>query len=237
MRKLIHPHIASVLFWLKGPGSCSIFMEPSADYNLRGYLDKCCEDGHPPNTLETITPWFGCLLHALAFAHARKITHRDIKPANILVKNGQVFLADFGEAKDFSQLAMSMTSNYMMCGTPVYRAPEVTPGNPRGLPADVFSLGCVFSEMLTVCSGRSLTDYQEWRKAPELEFPFMFRANLKKVREWINKLESSEELIDPLSYLIKLMLKEDPKTRSSAQQLWSWLVNVNSGIKLYCDYH
>jgi hypothetical protein len=65
----------------------------------------------------------------------------------------------------------------------------------------------------------------------------MFRANLKKVREWINNLESSEELIDPVSYLIKLILKEDPATRSSAQQLWSRLVNDNSGIKFYYDYH
>jgi hypothetical protein len=91
--------------------------------------------------------------------------------------------------------------------------------------------------MLTVCSGRSLTEYQEWRKVPEHEFQFMFRANLKKVREWINNLESRKELIDPLSYLIKLMLKEDITMRSSAQQLWSWLVNVNSGIKLYYNYH
>jgi hypothetical protein len=56
----------------------------------------------------------------------------------------------------------------------------------------------------------------------------MFRVNLKKAREWINNFESSEELVDPLSYLIKLMLKEDPATRSSAQQLWSRLVNDNS---------
>ncbi|PVH73323.1 kinase-like protein, partial [Cadophora sp. DSE1049] len=89
------------------------------------------------------------LIHAIAFAHVRKISHRDIKPSNILIKAGHIYLADFGKAKDFSQYATSITSNDFECGTPIYRAPDVTPGNPRGLSADIFSLRYVFSEMLT----------------------------------------------------------------------------------------
>jgi serine/threonine protein kinase len=134
-------------------------MTPSADSNLSVYLEQCSEDGYLSTSLESIVPWFGCLLSALSFAHRLKITHRDIKLSNILIKDGQIYLADFGEAKDFLETATS-TSSYLMCGTPVYRAPEVTPGNPRGLPANVFSLDCVFTEILTICSKRSLRDYQ-----------------------------------------------------------------------------
>ncbi len=237
MRKLNHQHIARVLFWIKGKASCSIYMDPCAESNFRAYLERCCDDRYPAEALGIITPWFGCLLDAVAFAHARKIIHRDIKPNNILVKNGEVFLADFGEAKQISQQGMSITNNDWVCGTAVYRAPETVAGKPQGLPTDIFSLGCVFSEMITVCARRSLTEYQEWRKVIGIEFPFMFRASLPKVSDWIGGLKCNEELLDPVNHIIKRMLREDPAMRHDASQLLNWIRNADSGVKLFCDDH
>lgn len=236
MKKLVHPHIATVRFWLIEPGHCSIFMEV-AESNLTAYLDKCSDFQYPESLLKDIPPWFGCLLNAIDFVHTLKIMHGDIKPSNILIKGGQIYLADFGEAKDFSQQANSMTSNSQIFGTAVYRAPEVTPGNLRGYEADMFSLGCVFSEMLSICSKKSLAEFQEWRKVSDTEVPFMFRKNLGKVREWISGLQGNDELIDPIRFIIKRMLIEDPQHRYTAQRSLSWLSKENSGVKFYCDYH
>jgi serine/threonine protein kinase len=239
MQKLTHHHIATVLFWLKEQRACSIFMKPAGDCDLRNYLENCTRDGNPAGALQGILPWFGCLLDALAFAHRVHITHRDVKPSNILIKEMQVYLADFGLAKDFTQHGTSKSSNYFVCGTPVYRAPEVRPENPRGRKADVFSLGCVFSEMLTVCCGRSLEEFQNFRRAPENECgPLAFRANLTKVQEWLNHLkEDKGDLSETLVWQILLMLKKDPEARPPADVGVNFLMNSNQRESLFCQFH
>ncbi|KAK0271317.1 cyclin-dependent kinase 5 [Friedmanniomyces endolithicus] len=88
-------------------------MQPVADQDLRTYLGACVKHGYPESALRSILQWFGCLLKALSFAHGRDIVHYDVKPANILVKAEgerlQIYLADFGMAKDFSEHSTGMT--------------------------------------------------------------------------------------------------------------------------------
>lgn len=221
MQKLWHHHIASISFYKMGENSCSIFMKPAGDCDLWQYLENCTQKEYDPDLLRPILPWFGCLLDALAFAHKQSILHRDIKPSNILIKNHQVFLADFGLAKDFTHHGTSQSSNFYVCGTPIYRAPEVRPDVPRGTKGDIFSLGCFFSEMLTICGWRSLGDFQLFRRAQAEEYDmFAFRLNLPKVRQWINHLreESSNAVLDDLSHQILSMLSENPERRKTAKQ-------------------
>ena len=234
MQKLRHQHIASVLFFVKEPGAYSILMLPVADSDLLIYLERCVNKGCPISLVKRLYPWFGCLLDALAYAHKLNINHRDIKPSNILIKDGQLYLADFGVAKDFTQHEMSATDDYFMKGTPVYRAPETRPDNPRGPPADIFALGCVFSEMLTVRKGKSLEDFRQFRRAPDnAGGMFAFRANLPRVKEWILQLEPdalSEHLVDQISN----MLQEDPEQRPTAQESVNFLRTERA---LFCASH
>lgn len=64
----------------------------------------------------------------------------------------------------------------------MYRPPET---QPKGEGADVFSLGCVFSEMLTVRHGQSLEDFQVFRRVQHCEDAFAFKKNLEKVFAWL----------------------------------------------------
>ncbi|TKA72637.1 hypothetical protein B0A55_05982 [Friedmanniomyces simplex] len=238
MRSLKHMHIVSVSFWTKSSLSCSIFLEPCADCNLRAYLEHCVEEKYPNKLLEPIIPWFGCLLTALALAHNQRIAHQDIKPSNILVKDGQIFLTDFGEAKDFTGYETNRTRNDEVCGTPVYRAPEVRPGVPRGFPADIFALGCVFSEMMTVLAKRSLEDYQDFRESDSSENSVAFRANLDKVRSWYEGLVLDDyKLYDVLEYMLKRMITNDPENRRTPQMLWDWLLKDESHNRYHCRSH
>lgn len=192
MQKLRHLHIATVLFYLKDDSdqTYSIFMLPVADYHLGDYLQDCVDKGFDSNLIEEIIHWFGCLSDALAYAHKLEIKHQDIKPSNILIKEKKPYLADFGLAKDFVDSDASKSDGVKVVGSPLYRAPEVSPGVQRSRKADVFALGCVFSEMLTVYSRKTLEEYRDARR---VGLSSVFRDGLDKVRDWVAKLETDDK--------------------------------------------
>jgi serine/threonine protein kinase len=85
---------------------------------------------------------------ALDAAHAKGLIHRDIKPANVLLEGDHVFLSDFGLARSLAGADQS-TQTGGFIGTVDYIAPELVEGGAGGVPSDVYSLGCMFFEMLT----------------------------------------------------------------------------------------
>jgi len=81
---------------------------------------------------------------ALDYAHKQGIIHRDIKPANIMLdKIDNPKIADFGVA----QMTDSTFENGIF-GTPSYMSPEQLKDELIGYQSDIFSLGCVFYELL-----------------------------------------------------------------------------------------
>jgi serine/threonine-protein kinase len=94
---------------------------------------------------------------ALAAAHAKGIVHRDLKPDNIFLVpdpdsllGERAKLLDFGIAKltDIG-LASSATKTGAVMGTPTYMSPEQCRGTGDvDHRADLYSLGCMFYEMV-----------------------------------------------------------------------------------------
>lgn len=90
-------------------------------------------------------------LSALSAAHAAGIIHRDLKPANLFVvklQDGTTYpkLLDFGLARRGQ--AGERVRQTSVGGTPLYIAPEQFRGEAVGPQTDLYSLGCVISEML-----------------------------------------------------------------------------------------
>jgi cyclin-dependent kinase 7 len=87
-------------------------------------------------------------LRGLAFCHASWVLHRDMKPGNLLISpSGVVKLADFGLARLFGSPERKLTGQVV---TRWYRAPEVLFGAKfYGPPVDLWSVGCIFAELLT----------------------------------------------------------------------------------------
>jgi len=96
------------------------------------------------------------LCEALDFAHSAtdmdgkpiRLIHRDIKPSNVLIsRRGIVKLTDFGIAR----VGDTSNTGSVVKGTANYMSPEQASGEQSLTPAsDIFSLGAVFWEMLTL---------------------------------------------------------------------------------------
>jgi len=105
-----------------------------------------------------------CGIHHL---HKAGIIHRDLKPSNIVVNfQCRLKILDFGLARNSGDNSILMTP-YVV--TRYYRAPEVILGIGYGPNVDVWSIGCIFAELI---KGRVLfpgTDHiDQWTKIVEV---------------------------------------------------------------------
>jgi serine/threonine protein kinase/TolB-like protein/Flp pilus assembly protein TadD len=90
---------------------------------------------------------------AVDLAHQNHIIHRDIKPANVLVNRAaEPKLLDFGIAKLLSADSHDgdITVAVERRLTPLYAAPEQRAGQPATIATDVYSLGALLDELLTI---------------------------------------------------------------------------------------
>jgi serine/threonine-protein kinase PpkA len=102
-----------------------------------------------PMSADEALDFLGKIAGALGEAHRHGVVHRDVKPANILFRDNETpLLTDFGIAKQVDT-ETNLTSTGIFLGSPNYVSPEQADGKKIDGRADIYSLGCIFYEMLS----------------------------------------------------------------------------------------
>ena len=167
LRQLDHPYITRYRHsfhsfpLIEGPGLWSgrhhELLHIIMDYCDGGTVEDAIrerKDMRTPHDADSVRQWMCQCMCALAHLHAQKILHRDVKPANIFLieridGSGRMDaqLGDFGISRVLgADTALANTA----VGTPYYMSPEVVSGMGYDGRSDVWSLGCICYELITL---------------------------------------------------------------------------------------
>ncbi|OCK80759.1 hypothetical protein K432DRAFT_392785 [Lepidopterella palustris CBS 459.81] len=153
LKRMKHRHIVEFTGSYTDPTYFGLVISPVAEMDLSKYLNTASPEDAP-----TVRTFYGCLTTALQYLHDNRIRHKDIKPQNVLVDRGNVLFTDFGLSRDST--GVGSTTSGITHLTPRYCAPEVATHDPRNSSSDLWSLGCVFLEMLVFLKGHRI----DWMK-------------------------------------------------------------------------
>jgi serine/threonine-protein kinase len=143
--RLQHPNIVTVYDVGEDDGVLYLAME----YISGGSLSqRLAEPGSFP-LIERIRV-LSEVADALSHAHQRGVLHRDVKPANILLTDSSAAkVTDFGIGKLLTG-DTDLTTTGQMVGSPAYMSPEQVRGDKLDVRSDIFSLGVVLYQTLTL---------------------------------------------------------------------------------------
>jgi tetratricopeptide (TPR) repeat protein len=162
LTRLDHPGLVRVVEVGLADGHPFLAMELVEGESLASVLARARDagtldlpgDGSPQ---QRAAAFMASVAEAVAAAHAAGVLHRDLNPANILLRaDGSPVVIDFGLVR--TDDAPTLTATGDMLGTPQYMPPEQARGERVDERSDVWALGAVLSELLTLQPPRASGD-------------------------------------------------------------------------------
>jgi serine/threonine protein kinase len=185
---LIHPSIVPIFSIDPSPEKTYYTMPYVEGETLKEILKQSCEEEkegeirHPiGSSILSLTRIFLSVCEAIAYTHSKKIVHRDLKPDNIIIgKYGEVLLLDWGLAdfigatENFKESELEeehadLTSPGKVPGTLNYIAPERVRGESSTPRIDIYSLGVILYQLLTLRQPFHRTKLKQFRQSMHLE--------------------------------------------------------------------
>uniref|UniRef100_A0A7S0HQ13 non-specific serine/threonine protein kinase n=2 Tax=Hanusia phi TaxID=3032 RepID=A0A7S0HQ13_9CRYP len=164
-----------------------------------------------------VVSWFLQIALALQYMHEEHILHRDLKTQNIfLTRNNIIKLGDFGIAKVLEgTLEMAKT----VIGTPYYMSPELFRNQPYSFKSDIWSLGCVLYEIVSLRHAFEARDMNSLVQK-------ILRASYGPIPATVSK---------ELRSLLKSMLSLSPQSRPSVNEILA-LPFIRKEMGAYVQY-
>ncbi|KAG8533857.1 uncharacterized protein KY384_001598 [Bacidia gigantensis] len=224
LRRRQHPGIISLLgcYLVDGDESSSYvrsvnLLFPLVDLALKHWmsLDQCPVNLKALDLRAFMYDKIYSLAETLAYIHRdvdnEIACHHDLKPENILVDGKEFLICDFGLSRLGEVADGSGTHGKLGLGTPTYQPPEYWRNDGQrnqiqhGRAFDVWALGCVILELLTVLihgwggGGRVLRHFEDRRRQsrPRILLKDIegkpkadksFHHHMDAVQEWISEL-------------------------------------------------
>ncbi len=175
--------------------------------SLKDLINEALEKG--TNDLSTSVSFLSHIFlkvcRAIDYAHTQGIYHRDIKPSNIMIgPSGSAYILDWGVAQVIPAEPAKRTESLPehVAGTTQYLAPERTLGCPADQQTEVYALGLLLYQILT------------------LRYPF-HRSSLEEFRENVKQevvtnpcIVAPHRNIPPiLSHIAQKCLSNNPEMR------------------------
>ncbi|KAF2875820.1 kinase-like domain-containing protein [Massariosphaeria phaeospora] len=206
LQRLQNNHLVQVVGTYIVRNDLSILLHPVTEWNLEEFMDDTLDRLSDPDDfpgsyehigrVSALKTFFGCLSNAIYYIHRMNIKHMDIKPKNLLVRRTnmleefKVYVADFGIARSYNCPEEAETDSWTAF-TRTYAAPEVVMQSKRGFNADMFSLGCVYTEMLaTIFSTASCNRKAEVRSLRgDPSGDTSYQANIVAMQTWLWRID------------------------------------------------
>ena len=139
------------------------------------------------------------LVKGLKALHDLNILHRDLKSANVFLESdGSAKLGDLNVSK-----VARKGLGYTQTGTPYYASPEVWRDQPYNYKSDIWSLGCVLYEMITL--------------KPPFRAENMEGLYNKVIKGVFPKIP--EQFSQDLNTIVNLLIQVNPNDRPSCEQI------------------
>jgi serine/threonine-protein kinase len=154
--RLGHPNIVSVFDFGEHEGELYMAMEYVDGSSCAKVLRTCAQQGRPI-PIEVVLQIALSTLRGLDYAHSARddqgkgldIVHRDVSPGNILIdRSGAVKITDFGIAR--AAEIERRTDAGQLKGKLGYMSPEQVIGRELDPRSDLFTLGILLAELLTL---------------------------------------------------------------------------------------
>ena len=214
--QLEHPNIMRVFNVEEHDGQCFLVMDYLDGHSLRTMLTA--GNTQRPMEQDVSVRHVGRLAEALDYTHSANVLHRDIKPDNVFITGDSVpKLLDFGIAR----IIASRSRASSRVGTINYMAPEVFDGA-SGRPADIWSLGVTFYEMLT-----GLRPFDGQNEAETMRNIIQGTLDVEPLRK--------QGIDDRVIAVVEKMLEKNPDERYSAHELADALSIVARHVSLADD--
>jgi len=145
-----HKNVVRYLFHTRSDTTLRLFMEQYAGSLSRLIVKKATEG--TTFTQTEVAKFFLDMANGIEVLHGLKILHRDIKSDNIfymLGPNGTVSHLTIGDLDTAKVISYNKNTNTVV-GTPGYMAPEVLQGIQYSHAVDIWSIGMIVYELMTL---------------------------------------------------------------------------------------